>query len=142
MGLILLASPIESRLGWIPDKFGMRGTVASCLATQIFVSPYMLWMMGQISLIGIVVNILVLPFIPATMLAVFMTGALGFIHPALAIVAGWGAHVLLSYELFMVMSFARIPHAAAYVPPFSIWWVAGFYVIFGIVYVILRKKRS
>ena len=37
IGLVLLAGPIEGKLQWIPDKFGMRGTVASCLATQIFV---------------------------------------------------------------------------------------------------------
>ena len=138
LGLILLASPVESRLGWIPDTFGMRGTVASCLATQIFVSPYILYMMGQISLIGIVVNILVLPFIPATMLAVFLTGALGFIHPVLSIFAGWGAHLLLSYELFMVTNFARIPYAALQVPPFSVWWVAGFYGAFILIF-LFRK---
>ena len=130
VGLILLASPIESKLRFIPDKFGMRGTVASCFATQIFVSPYILYMMGQISLIGVVVNILVLPFIPVTMLAVFLTGALGFIHPFLGMISGWGAHILLSYELFMVENFARVPYAAAYVPPFSFWWVVGFYAVF------------
>jgi competence protein ComEC len=140
MGLILLAGPIESRLGWIPDKFGMRGTVASCLATQIFVSPFILYMMGQISLIGVVVNILVLPFIPATMLAVFLTGAIGFISTAAAQVIGWGAHLLLSYELFMVTNFAHLPFAAAYFPPFSFWWVAGFYIVFLTVF-ILGKKR-
>lgn len=143
LGLILLASPIESRLGWIPDKFGMRGTVASCLATQIFVSPYILYMMGQISLIGIVVNILVLPFIPATMLAVFLTGALGFISfaPWLGMIAGWGAHLLLAYELFMVTRFARIPYAALQVPPFSIWWVAGFYGVFFVLYVYVKRRK-
>jgi len=130
IGLVLLAGPIESKLGWIPDKFGMRGTVASCLATQIFVSPFILYMMGQISIIGVVVNILVLPFIPITMLAVFLTGALGFIWHPISIVTGWAAHLLLSYELFIVQWFAKLPFAAAYVPPFSVWWVVGFYAAF------------
>jgi competence protein ComEC len=141
LGLILLASPIESRLGWIPDKFGMRGTVASCFATQIFVSPFILYMMGQISLIGVIVNILVLPFIPATMLVVFLAGSLGFIHPMLSIVAGWGAHLLLSYELWMVTHFARIPYAALQVPPFSGWWVAGFYGVFFLLYFSLSSHN-
>ena len=140
LGLLLLASPIESRLEWIPDKFGMRGTIASCFATQIFVSPFILYMMGQISVIGVVVNILVLPFIPITMLAVFLTGALGFIHPVLSIVSGWGAHMLLTYELWMVTHFARVPFAAATLPPFSGWWVVGFYALFFAVYFSLRKK--
>ena len=143
MGLILLAGPLEERFRLIPERFGIRGTVATCLATQIFVSPFILHMMGQISLIGIVVNIIVLPFIPATMLLVFLTGALGFVWPPLSVVAGWGAHFLLSYELFMVEHFARVPYAAAHVPPFSGWWVAGFYVVFCAGYWwVIRRKNS
>ena len=142
LGLILLASPIEKRLGWIPDKFGMRGTVASCFATQIFVSPFILYMMGQISIIGVVVNILVLPFIPVTMLAVFLTGSLGFLWAPLSVVASWFAHVLLSYELFMVEKFARIPFAAIYVPPFSAWWVVGFYATFITIFIWMRRRSS
>ncbi|MDE1975187.1 MAG: ComEC/Rec2 family competence protein [Patescibacteria group bacterium] len=141
IGLILLAGPIESRLGFIPEKFGMRGTVAATFSTQIFVSPYILYMMGQISIIGVVVNILVLPFIPVTMLAVFLTGAVGFVLPVVAQIIGWAAHFLLSYELFMVEWFARVPYAAAYVPPFSIWWVAGFYGVVVTVYVYLKKEK-
>jgi competence protein ComEC len=144
IGLLLLASPIESRLGWIPDKFGMRGTVASCLATQIFVSPFILYMMGQISIVGVAVNIIILPFIPATMLLVFLTGSLGFISYYLSVIAGWGAHLLLQYELFTVEHFARIPFAALHALPFSGWWVVAFYVVFSVIYLWSqrRSKRS
>jgi competence protein ComEC len=142
LGLILLASPIEGKLGFIPEKFGMRGIVASTFATQIFVSPYILYMMGQLSIIGVVVNILVLPFIPATMLFVFLTGAGGFISLVIAQFFGWASHLLLSYELFMVEHFARIPFAAITLPQFSFWYVASFYIIFGIVYAIRVKLAS
>ncbi len=146
LGLILLASPIEKRITWIPDKFGMRGTVAACLATQIFVSPFILYMMGQLSIIGVVVNILVLPFIPLTMLAVFLTGALGFIpgmiFAGVSQVMGWCAHIFLSYELFMVTNFARIPYAAIRVPQFSGWFVVAFYVTFFCVYYFIVRKSS
>lgn len=142
LGLLLLAQPLESRLGWIPEKFGMRGTIATSFATQIFVSPFILWMMGQISIIGVIVNILVLPFIPITMLFVFLTGALGFVWSPLAMLAGWGAHMLLTYELFMVEHFARVPYAALTVPPFSFWWVMGFYVVFAAIYLWRRSCSS
>jgi len=130
LGLILLASPIEKRLTFIPEMFGMRGIVASTFATQIFVSPYILYMMGQLSIIGVVVNILVLPFIPITMLAVFLTGMVGLLSLPVAEVFGWGAHLLLSYELFMVQNFARLPFAAVHFPEFSLWWVVLFYLVF------------
>jgi competence protein ComEC len=140
LGLILLASPIEKRLTFIPDKFGMRGIVAATCSTQIFVSPFILWMMGQLSIIGVVVNILVLPFIPVTMLAVFLTGAGGFISPLVGQFFGWGAHLLLGYELFMVEHFARLPFAAVYLPAFSGWWVVGFYAVFLVGFVAVKRN--
>ena len=139
MGLILLASPIEMRLGFITETFGLRGIVASTFATQIFVSPFILYTMGQISIIGVVVNILVLPFIPVTMLAVFLTGAVGMVYLPIAQVIAWAAHLLLSYELFLVTHFARLPFAAAHVDTFSVWWVVGFYAVFGIGYVVTSR---
>ena len=140
LGLILLAKPIESKLTFITDKFGMRGTIASTLATQIFVSPYILYMMGQISVIGAVVNILVLPFIPLTMLVVFLTGAVGFISLTLSHIISWGAHLLLSYELFMVEHFARLHFASFTVPVFSGWWFVGFYMGFMFIYFWFKRK--
>ena len=140
MGLILLASPIESRLGFIPERFGMRGIVASTMATQIFVSPYILYMMGQISLIGMFVNIIVLPCIPLTMLCVAITGLIGFVSSSLSIVAGWGAYGLLSYELYIVQHAARIPYASLHISSFSGWWVAVFYTTFFLVYGIVASR--
>ncbi|MEN9912612.1 MAG: hypothetical protein RLY66_20 [Candidatus Parcubacteria bacterium] len=140
LGLIILASPIEKRIQFITEKFGIRGIVASTIATQIFVSPYILYMMGQISIIGMVVNILVLPIIPITMLVVFLAGAAGFIWIPLAQLFGWTAHALLSYELFMVEQFARVPYASLTVPIFSKWWVVGFYVLFFGIFIFLKQR--
>jgi competence protein ComEC len=136
LGLILLASPIESRLTFITEKFGLRGIMASTIATQIFVSPYILYTMGQISIIGTIVNILLLPFIPITMLSVFLTGMIGMIWSPLAQIFGWAAHLLLSYELFIVQNSARMPFAAVRMPAFSGWWVFCFYLAFAAAYAV------
>jgi len=139
LGLVFLASPFEKRLSFITEKFGIRGIVASTLATQTFVLPFILYLMGQLSLIGTFVNIIVLPFIPLTMLLVALTGLAGMISLPLAEVIGWGTHLLLSYELFIVEHAARLPFAALQVGVFSGWWVIGFYLILG---VILIAKKS
>lgn len=144
LGLIILAKPIEDKLTFITGKFGIRSIVASTIATQIFVSPYILYMMGQISLIGMIVNILVLPLIPLTMLFVFITGTLGIFSVAIAQPFAWISHALLSYELFMVNKFADFPFASINVSRFSFWWVAGFYVVFAgvVVWVGMFAKRD
>lgn len=139
LGLVLFASPIEKRIQFIPEKFGMRGIVASTIATQLTVSPYILYMMGQISIIGMVVNIIVLPFIPVTMLLIFLTGVTGFIWFPISHFFGIISHFLLSYELLIVRQFARIPFASVHLPIFSGWWVVGFYVVLAVVFVYVKK---
>ncbi len=145
-GLLLLAGPVERHLGFITERLGIRGIVASTIATQIFVSPFILYMMGQISLIGMVVNILVLPLIPATMLFVTLTGLVGMVSYAASLCFAWVSHIFLSYELFMVTHFARVPFAAAHMPAFSIWWVVGFYAAFAATYAVwvltVSKKQG
>jgi len=127
LGLIVLSSPIEKRLKYITERFGIRSLVASTLATQVFVSPYILYMMGQLSIIGIVVNILVLPIIPLTMLTVFLAGVLGFVSLTISQIFGWISYFLLSYELFVVRFFANLPFASIELPRFSFWIVIGLY---------------
>ncbi len=142
LGLIFLASPIEKRLTFITEKFGMRGILASTFATQIFVSPYILYMMGQLSIIGVFANILVLPFIPITMLFVFLTGSMGFVSTSISQIVGWVSHLLLTYELFIVQNFAKLPFAAILVPAFSFWFVIAFYIAFFTCYVWLQHRNS
>ncbi len=142
LGLILLATPLEKFFHFIPEKFGMRGIFAATFATQIFVSPFILYMMGQISVIGVVANILVLPFIPLTMLVVFLTGSIGLVSTAVSQIFGWGAHLLLTYELFIVESFARVPFASLTFPQFSGWWVVGFYVMFASTYIFFATRKN
>src|SRR5262249_4694540 len=103
-----------------------------------------LYMMGQISLIGTIVNILVLPFIPMTMLFVFLTGAVGMFSTSVSHIIGWIAHLLLSYELWMVTHFAKVPFAALHIGIFSGWWVTGFYLILLSVFVVKKcyEKRE
>jgi competence protein ComEC len=141
IGLILLAGPIERHLRFVPKRFGLRGIVASTLATQVFVSPYILYMMGQFSVIGVVVNILVLPFVPMTMFFVFVAGVVGFISLSFAQVFGWIAYSLLSYELFVVRHFAQMPFASVHLPLFSGWLVVGFYSMFFLILLFVAWRR-
>lgn len=151
LGLLFFSSSIESKLNFITESFGIRGLVASTLATQIFVSPYILYMMGQLSIIGIIVNILVLPIIPMTMFFVFFTGLIGFVSQNVSQFFGWVSHLLLSYELFMVRFFASLPFSSIQLPKFSFAIVIGFYLSYFVMLVklpstfsqlIFRKKSS
>jgi len=65
-------------------------------------------------------NILILPFIPLTMLFGFLTGFAGLILPTFAIPAGWVSYLLLHYELAIVGFFSHLPFAAFYISNFPL----------------------
>jgi competence protein ComEC len=98
--------------------------------------------MGQISIVGVVVNILVLPFVPVTMLFVFLAGVIGMFSTFVATPFAWVSYFLLSYELLMVNNFAKLPFASLNVGKFSPWWVVGFYVIILIIIYMHSKNAS
>lgn len=142
LGLIHLSPKIESKLSFITERFGLRGLLSSTLATQIFVSPFLLYMMGQLSIVGIIVNLLVLPLIPLTMLFVFLIGVLGFISYTLSSVISYFAYFLLNYELYIVKQFSKLPFAYIEIPKFSFWLVSGFYINYFIAFLKLPSIFS
>ena len=133
LGLILLAPIFESRLKFIPQKFGFREIAAATIATQIFVLPLLLYMMGEVSLVAIVVNLLVLVFIPITMFLGFITGVVGFVSYTASLFFALPTFVFLYYEIAIVEWFARLPFASVAIPSFSLTLMFGVYAVYGIV---------
>lgn len=131
LGLILLSSHLERRLhaiSWQP----LRDVVATTLSAQLFVLPLLLYQTGNLSLVAIPANILVLPFIPLTMLLSFVAGLVGIVLPTIAFYLGLPAYVLLSYTIHVAEFCAHLPLAQVIVPAFpfaivvfsyvGIWW--------------------
>ncbi|MBI4117934.1 MAG: ComEC family competence protein [Parcubacteria group bacterium] len=112
LGLIQLAPRIEKYFGWMPTKLGLREAAIATISTQLFVLPLLIYMMGQVSLIAPVTNILVLPTIPYTMLFGFLAAALGFVSDAVAWPFALVSYILLDYELWIVKLFAELPFAS------------------------------
>lgn len=109
LGLIHIAPRIEKYFGFLTERFSLREFAVATISTQIAVLPLLVSMTGEISLISPVVNILVLAFIPLTMLLGFITGVFGFFSYYLALIPGYITYILLSYELWIVNIFSQIP---------------------------------
>lgn len=144
LALILLASPIEGILERMrmPELAGTRGLIATTMATQIFVSPFIFYLMGQVSVIGVVVNIVVLPMIPATMFVVTAIGLGGYISHWIAVIFAVPAHALLSYELWVVRTASHLPHAVFTVATFSFAAMCVTYVVYLGLFLFFRKIPS
>lgn len=120
IAVIFFAPRIEKHFTWITKSFGLRDIVSVTTAAYIFVFPFILYKMGNLSLVALPANVFILPFIPMTMLFGFLTGFLGIILPILSIPIGFIAYLLLHYELSVIKVFANLPFASfafPYFPP-------------------------
>lgn len=139
LGIIYL-SPVFARVfKWIPGRFGFREIVSATLATQLFVLPRLIVLSGSVSLVGVFSNIIVLPFIPATMLFGAATGAFGLVHTALALPFGYIAYALLHYVMLIAEGIGNVPFASVLIPFFPVWFAVLLYI--GLGYTLIRARR-
>ena len=132
VSLIYLAPILAKKLIFLPKKFQIREIVASTLATQIFVLPILLYRTGIFSTVSLPVNLLILMFVPITMLAGFLVGGIGLLSFYLATPFSWLAWGLLQYELSVIAFFNRLPFASYTIAFFPLWLtfaIYGFYVL-------------
>lgn len=109
MGLILLTEPMKKLIWFLPDKFGIKEIVASSLGTQFFVLPILLSFSGQVSLIFLIANCLVLPILPLVMLFIFLMSFTSFIASFLAYPFQIVTWTVLSIILKVVHILASLP---------------------------------
>jgi len=96
--------------------------LATTLAAQIAVLPLLVINFGQLSLIAPLANILILPIIPLTMLAGFLSALGGLLFLPLGQILGWTSWLFLTYEIKIVEILAKIPLAAV---NFKWTWLGG-----------------
>jgi competence protein ComEC len=116
--------------------------VSSSLGTQVTTLPFILKMSGQVSIVSLPVNILLLPLIPYTMLSVFITGVIGFISSNVVIIPAYVSWAMLHFILETVHYFSSL-HFAVYefgLVNSKIFYV--FYIFLVIEYALYLKKRK
>ena len=127
LGLIQISPRIEARIMRVPKFWGLRTIIAATLATQLFVLPLLLYNTGQFSVVGLLVNLLILPLIPITMLFGFLTGVAGFLSTILSMPFAFISYALLTYELKIVELFSSLPFASVTIPYFPAWLMVLLY---------------
>ena len=142
LGIVVLTPKIEAFL----DAYNMWGwlkeVVSTTLAAQIFVLPLILWSFGNFSVLSFPANLLVLPAVPWAMFFGFLSIISGFFGQFIAFLPSAITHFLTSY-MFAVSSFlAGIPATSFVLRPFSIWWLVGAYLIYGLLLWLWRGRAE
>ena len=129
IAIIFLSPLIEPYFKWIPWKW-LRDIVAITSSMYIFALPFILYRMGNLSLVALPANILIVPLMPLSMISGFITGFAGLVSPAFAILPGKIAYALLYYQITAISMLAHLPFAAVAIQNFSLPIVLVIYSIF------------
>mgnify|MGYP003395186565 CR=1 FL=1 len=110
-----LAGAERSQKSLHPSGF-WTNAVATTLAAQISVLPLLLYNIGLFSLVALPANLLVNPIVPLAMAASALAGVvgmtLGSLAPFLGTLAGYPAHILMKYFIFVAEKSSALPYAA------------------------------
>ncbi len=127
---LIFVSPIfEKKLPRVVStKWGLRSILSTTLATQIVVLPYLVYSMGNFSLVSIPANLLILLIIPYTMLAGFVAAFIAYTSSILALPFTYITHLLLVWILGVSHYLGNLSFAFITAPPVSAWLVVLIYV--------------
>lgn len=142
LGLIYLTPLIERYLTFLTPRFALREVVSTTLGAQVAVYPWLMYKIGDVSLVGFVANIIILPAIPFAMLLSFLTGLAGFLSGFLSLPFAYSAYFILEYIITSAELFARFPLASVEVPVFPLWLTIVCYSALTILAICSIKKSQ
>ncbi|MGB4800156.1 MAG: ComEC/Rec2 family competence protein [Candidatus Saccharimonadales bacterium] len=109
-GILVLAPQLLARLYKKREAPVIVKMAVETLAAEAMVIPLIMTIFGQVSLVGLVANLLVALCIPLAMLFSFVAAVAGALIPLLAGWFAWPAGVLLTYMIDVAILLSRIPH--------------------------------
>jgi competence protein ComEC len=108
-GVMVLAPALGERLrpgGHLPLALAVA---LESICAETMTLPYVLHTFGQMSLIGLPANVLVVTLVPLAMLLSLIAGLAGMLTPSLAGWPAWPAKLLLTYMLDIAHLLSRAP---------------------------------
>jgi competence protein ComEC len=136
--IINLAPILERYFRFIRSDV-LRETVSQTLAATIFVSPFILYLMGNFSVVALLVNVIILPFVPILMLFGFLLVALSFI-PFVPALLAFVVVALSSFVFFIVHFASSLPFASFSISSLPFILILPIYAL--IFWFMYRKKRE
>ncbi len=138
LGLILIVPLFEQKVA--AGKFAWREYFLATIATQVAVLPLLLYHVGEVSLVAIVVNLLVLPAVPLAMSLTFLSALLSFFSTSVGLAVGYLAHFVLSYIIVVASFFAALPFASVVVPAFPSWAALSLYALYLLIFWLWQRR--
>ena len=128
LALIYVVPIVEKYLKVVPEKWGLRTTVSTTIATQLTVLPLLVYSVGDFSLVSLLANILILLLIPYTMFIGFIATIIAYLNSVLALPFTYIAYLLLNWILGVSSVLGNLSFASISVPSVSVWLIVLIYL--------------
>jgi competence protein ComEC len=141
-GVMIVSPLIQARwpARWHQSLVG--GVALESICAEAMSLPFVLYIFGQMSLIGLPANVLVVALVPLAMLLSTIAGLAGMLAAPIAGWLAWPATLLLTYMLDTAHLMARIPHIFLQNIGFPLGAMLGLYALILLVALILRHKTK
>ncbi len=110
-GVLVIAPLVKQRLYGDREQRLIGQVVLESVCAQLMAAPLILYIFGEVSLIALVSNALIVPLVPLAMLGSLIAGVFGMFAPVVSGIFGFPATIVLTYMLDVVQMFARFPGA-------------------------------
>lgn len=139
-GVLVLAPLITKRIIGDREPRVLTGILIESACASVLVLPYILFIFGEMSLVSLPANLLVIPFIPFAMMLGLGAGLVGMFAPVVSGWLAWPAKWLLTYMLDVAHLLSSIPHAFVENINFPLAYMIVSYAVIGFVCLVLWKK--
>jgi len=113
------------------------------LAVYLSTLPFLIFHFNRVSLIGLFLNLLMVPLASILIPLALISLSLGAVFPALVWVLSFPLHFLLECFLAIPQFFASFPYASVFVPSPPRWWILLYvFVLVGGTWLALKKPAA
>jgi competence protein ComEC len=138
---VLVLAPLVTKRIWGSKEPKMIGSLlVESICATILVMPYVLFVFGQTSSVGLAANMLVVPLLPLAMVLGLVAGLAGMLVPGICGWFAWPARLLLTYMLDVANALSRVPYAFLEQIGFSFSSMCAAYALLGLVTWVLWRK--
>ena len=144
LGIVYLAPAIKNIFKFRDEGFlGWRETAVLTLSAQLMVMPVLISIFGEFSLTAVLANILILAFIPLTMMLGFLLAAVSAIYSYLGFFAAKLVGLLLGYEILIIKIFAGLRLPLDFLAQSPLMFAVVYYAaIAWFIYVFIPRDKS
>jgi ComEC/Rec2-related protein len=141
-GVMVVSPLIQARWPGRWHRSLLVSVALESVCAEVMSMPFILYIFGQMSLIGLLANVLVVTLVPLAMLLSLIAGLAGMLAGSFAGWLAWPAALLLNYMLDVARVLAGLPHIFVQNRSLSLAAMLGLYSVVATVTIMLWHKTK